>query len=392
MALPVVGLLSILLGACSSKDQSAQPPPPPPIPVVEVIQLDVPIAREFVGQVYGLKDIPIRARVEGFLEGIHFDEGLPVETGQLLYTIDPQPFEAEVATRSSSLAEAKTMLVRAENDLRRIQPLAEINAVSQSDLDAAVAERDASEASVGAAQSSLRLAQIQLGYTRIYSPIEGVIGKTRAKVGEFVGREPNPVILNEVSRIDSLRVEFFLTETEYLAVAREYYEAYGEDMLEAAARPREERRTKLELILSDGSFLGEPGELDFINREVDPSTGSILLQASFPNPNRIVRPGQFSRVKVEIQVVQGALLVPIRSVIEIQGRFRVVVINSENVAETREVELGPTYKNLWLVNEGLSPGERIVVEGVQRVKDGMTVNPQPREFQIVPAEGETSAQ
>ncbi len=233
------------------------------------------IYQEFVGQVYGLKDISIRARVEGFLEGIYFDEGRGVKKGQLLYTIESQPFEADVAAKMSLLAEAKIMFVNAESELNRIRPLAEINAVSQSDLDAAVARFEASQASVEAAEANLRAAQIQLSYTKIKAPISGIIGKTKAKVGDFVGREPNPVILNVVSRIDVILVEFFLTESEYLIVAREWNKNKELEEVE-----REE--PYLELILSDGSIHNHKGIVEFIDREVDPTTGSILLQASFP--------------------------------------------------------------------------------------------------------------
>ena len=180
----------------------------------------VPIRLEFVGQVSGFKDIAIRARVEGYLEGIHFEEGSRVEKGSLLYTLESQPFEAAVAAQMSGVAEAKTALVKAESDLNRIRPLAEAKAVSESDLDSAVAMYEASIAGVDAAEANLRAANIQLSYTKIHAPISGLIGMTRAKVGDFVGREPNPVILNVVSQIDTVLVQFFITENQYLFSAR----------------------------------------------------------------------------------------------------------------------------------------------------------------------------
>jgi len=212
-------LLAFTLSSCKEKQQVEAPPPE--IKVVKVIQKDTPIYKEFVGQMYGLKDIPIRARVEGFLEKIYFDEGMRVYKGQLLYSVDPEPFLADVAAEKSKLAEAKTLLVNAENELARYKPLAEINAVSQSDLDAAQASRDAAVAGVDAAKANLKLSEIRLGYAQIYSPIQGVIGKTEAREGEFVGKNPNPVILNTVSRIDTMRVQFFLTEAEYLTLIKE---------------------------------------------------------------------------------------------------------------------------------------------------------------------------
>jgi len=357
---------SLILVSCSSDEQSKLFVPE--IPVYKITAEDVPIYQEFVGQVYGLKDISIRARVEGFLEGIYFDEGRGVKKGQMLYKIESQPFEADVAAKMSLLAESKTMLVNAESELNRIRPLAEINAVSQSDLDAAVARFEASQASVEAAEANLRASQIQLSYTKIKSPISGVIGKTKAKVGDFVGREPNPVILNVVSRIDIILVEFFLTESEYLIVAREVYKNKELEEVE-----REE--PYLELILSDGSVHNHKGKVEFIDREVDPTTGSILLQASFPNPEYLIRPGQFARINASVRTIKNGILIPQRSVMEMQGIHNVYVINNENKVELRRITVGPTIDSFWLVKEGLKNGEKVVYEGLQKVKPGMTVNP-----------------
>ncbi|MCH7963804.1 MAG: efflux RND transporter periplasmic adaptor subunit [Bacteroidetes bacterium] len=340
----------------------------PEIPVYKIIAEDVPIYQEFVGQVYGLKDISIRARVEGFLEGIYFDEGRVVKKGQLLYTIESQPFEADVAANMSLLAREKTMHVNAESELNRIRPLAEINAVSQSDLDAAVARFDASQASVEAAEANLRAAQIQLSYTTIYSPISGIIGKTKAKVGDFVGREPNPVILNVVSRIDVILVEFFLTESQYLIFAREWNK-------NKELKKVERKEPNLDLILSDGSVHNHKGKFEFIDRDVDPTTGSILVQASFPNPEGLIRPGQFARINASVRTIKNGILIPQRSVMELQGIHNVYVINDENKVELRRIIVGPTIDSFWLVDEGLNNGERVVYEGLQKVKPGMTVIP-----------------
>lgn len=357
---------SLIIVSCGTDEQSNLFVPE--IPVYKITAEDVPIYQEFVGQVYGLKDISIRARVEGFLEGIYFDEGRGVKKGQLLYTIESQPFEADVAAKMSLLAEAKIMFVNAESELNRIRPLAEINAVSQSDLDAAVARSDASQASVEAAEANLRAAKIQLSYTKIKAPISGIIGKTKAKVGDFVGREPNPVILNVVSRIDVILVEFFLTESEYLIVAREWNKNKELEEVE-----REE--PYLELILSDGSIHNHKGIVKFIDRDVDPTTGSILLQASFPNPEYLVRPGQFARINASVRTIKNGILIPQRSVMEMQGIHNVYVINNENKVELRRITVGPTIDSFWLVKEGLKNGEKVVYEGLQKVKPGMTVNP-----------------
>ena len=357
---------SLILISCGSDEQSKSFVPE--IPVYKITAEDVPIYHEFVGQVFGFKDISIRARVEGFLEGIYFDEGRSVKKGQLLYEIESQPFEADVAAKLSLLAEAKTMLVNSESELNRIRPLAEINAVSQSDLDAAVARFEASQASVEAAEAILRAAKIQLSYTRIHSPITGLIGKTKAKVGDFVGKDPNPVILNVVSRIDIILVEFFITESQYLIFAREVDKNREREEVE-----REE--PYLELILSDGSIHNHKGIVEFVDRQVDPTTGSILLQASFPNPDYIIRPGQFARINASVRTIKNGILIPQRSVMEMQGIHNVYVINNENKVELRRIKVGPTVDSFWLVDEGLNNGEKVVYEGLQKVKPGMTVNP-----------------
>jgi len=361
-------MLLLLFFSCSKKEEQRVQAPPPQVTVVVAQAKDVPIYQEFVGQIYGFKDIAIRARVEGFLEGIHFEEGSKVEKGALLYTLESQPFEADVAAKMSRVAEANTMLAKAKSDLDRIEPLAKEKAVSESDLDGAVAQYEASIESVKAAKANLRASNIQLGYTKIYSPITGIIGKTKAKVGDFVGRSPNPVILNTISRIDTVLVEFFITETQYLQLARRYSSETGENVQKA-------RKENLELILADGSLYDHKGKPEFIDRNVDPTTGAILVQASFPNPKELLRPGQFAKVKALITVVKNGILVPQRCVVELQGTYSVYVVGDGDKVQTRSVKVGPKIKQFWLITEGLKPGERIVYEGLQRVKDGAIVKP-----------------
>jgi membrane fusion protein (multidrug efflux system) len=360
--------------SCSKKEDQAAQPPPPNVTVFQTEAREVPIYREFVGQVFGFKDIAIRARVEGYLEGIHFEEGSRIKKGSLLYTLESQPFEADVAEKMSMVAEANTMLANAVSELNRIRPLAENKAVSESDLDSAVARHDANVASVEAAEANLRAAKIQLGYTKIYSPITGIIGKTKAKVGDFVGREPNPVILNTVSQINTVLVQFFITETEYLMAARRYLARGGHDP--------DAKEDNLELILADGSYYEHKGKYDFIGREVDPATGAILLQASFPNPDEILRPGQFAKVKARVKVVSDGILVPQRCVSELQGLFGVFVVDASNKVQKREVKVGPKIKQFWLITEGLKTGEKVVYEGLQKVREGIIVNPTVQEVEL----------
>ncbi|NVJ86697.1 MAG: efflux RND transporter periplasmic adaptor subunit [Algoriphagus sp.] len=359
-----------LIFSCGEKTESVSALPAPVIKVVTVQSQKVQLEKDFVAQVYGKVDIPIRARTEGYLEGIHFSEGKLVRKGDLLYTVDQDPFREAVNAAESQLAEAKVALTQADNDLARYEPLAEINAISQKDLDAAVAKRDAAEATVKAAQANLNFQNIQLGYTRITAPIDGLIGKTNAKAGEFVGRSPNPVILNTVSLIDSIRVEFFLSENDYLSLFREYQEQSNQ----------QKAQMPLHLVLSDGSIFDQVGYVDFINREIDSSTGTILIQASFPNPDRLIRPGQFARVRAIIQEVENGLIVPQRAVSEFQGRFFIFKVDYNNVVSRQEVEIVGKYRDYFLISSGIQNGDRVVLEGLQLVRDGMTVQAEEVEF------------
>lgn len=358
-------LAAIFLFGCNQKGK--QTAPPPEISVVEVQQEDVTVYKNFVGQIYGYSDIPIRARVTGFLKGIYFDEGSKVSKGKLLYKIDPEQFESKVATQQSLLAEAQTQLAKAKSDLDRIVPLAKINAVSKSDLDAAQANYDAALAYVDAMRSNLRFAEINLGYCTIRSPLDGVIGKTNARVGEFVGQNPNPVILNTVSTIDTVRVEFYLAEADYLRLAREIKK-------DTLIRKQENKRV-LKLLLADGSTFKHQGYFNFINREVDPQTGSLLVQATFPNPERLLRPGQYAKVVVPFNVVKNALVIPQRCLIELQGQFSVYLVNSENKVENRQITVGDKFGNMVLVTDGLNVNDKIVIDALQKVRSGMAIVP-----------------
>ena len=370
MRFKTIGLiicLSFFLFACSEEKKAPAPPPPPEISVVITKAQDVPLYLEFVGQTSGLKDIAIRARQEGFLEGVHFKEGSEVEKDALLYTLESQPFEEKVAARMSGVAEVKTMLAKAKGDLDRIKPLAEINAVSKSDLDAAVAAYEATLSSLEAAKATLRAAEIELSYTKIYSPIAGIIGKTKAKVGDFVGKDPNPVILNTVSQLDTILVTFFITETQYMNFARY--------LTKTDSKQGDHQEENFELILIDGSLYEHKGKPDFVDREVDTSTGAMLAQASFPNPEKLLRPGQFAKVRIKGQVINDGILIPQRCVMEIQGLYNVFVVNADNTIETREIKVGSKVGSFWLITEGLKPGEKVVFEGLQKVKNGAPVNP-----------------
>lgn len=356
-----------LLVSCNNQPTLVNQPTPK-VQVVALQQQEITIEKDFVGQVYGYKDIPIRTRVEGYLENMYFEEGSYVEKGKLLYLVDPNPLKESVNAAQSELARSEINRDRAISDLNRIQPLAEINAVSQKDLDAAVAERKGSEAMVAAAKAKLKLSQINLGYSSISAPVDGIIGKTLAQQGEFVGRSPNPIILNTVSTVDSLRVEFFVTENDYLAWVNHTKNDQGTNTNE------------LQLILSDGSVFPYKGKVKFINREVDAVTGTILIQSIFPNPDRLLRPGQFARVRAAVKTIPNALLVPQRCVNEIQGNFSVMRIKENGEVAQVNINLGPAYKDYFIVNEGLSPNDQVIYEGLQRAKNGSMVEAELIEF------------
>ncbi len=362
---------SMLLGAlvsCGGETTEAPKSQTLEISVSPVKRKDVPIVAEFVGQTKGAVDAEVRARVEGIVLGIHFKEGTEVSEGTLLYTIDPAPFEAKLAEAKGKLAEAETLLTRAESDLKRIRPLAEMNAVSKKDLDAAVAQEGAARGSVEAAKAAVESAEIELGYTKVMAPVSGLIGLSKAKVGEFVGKAPNPVVLNTVSQLDPIHVRFSLNEKEYLYFARQRAAAEG-------AASGEPPKRQLDLVLADGSTHNYQGEVASAESQVDPTTGTLTVEAAFPNPQKIIRPGQFAKVKGTIETRTGALVIPKRAIRELQGQSQVFVVNSDNSVEQKTVKLGPQVGELQVIEEGLTENAQVAVEGLQRLKTGMTVSP-----------------
>jgi membrane fusion protein (multidrug efflux system) len=372
-------LLAGFLISCNTEQGPVQMPPQE-IPFVQAVKKDVPVYEELVGQIYGLKDIPIRARVDGFLEKVSFTEGTRVTKGQLLYSIDPDPFLAQVASQQSKVAQSETMMVNAKNELERYKPLAEIDAVSDSDLDAAQATYDASVSSLKAAEANLRQANIKLSYTSIRSPIDGLIGKTEAREGEYVGKEPNPVILNTVSRIDTVRVQFSISEGKYLTLAREYRknrstEQVTEDVRKGRVKPN------IQLILADGSVYEEKGTVDFVNSQINTSTGSLLIQASFPNPSFLLRPGLYAKVRLQISVAKDAIVIPLRCVMELQGEYSVMTITADNKIKPVSVTLGPKMGDMVLIESGLNDNDKVVIDALQKVRPDMEVIPVPSDFE-----------
>ena len=358
---------ALLLCAAFAGCKTAPPPPPvPPAVVVQPVEVrDTPVQAEFTGQVRGGEDVEVRARVAGFLQSMHYREGGPVRKGDLLFTIDPRPFQATVARARADLAEAKARHDRTVIQVNRLRPLAAQNAVSQQDLDNAVATEEASRASVTSAEAQLTTAQIDLGYTRVTSPISGTAGNRLVDVGSFVG-SPQPTVLTVVSSLDTVRFDFTISESEYLALAR---------TAAAEGRSRARDDARLELVLADGSIHPHKGRVTVVGRGVSSETGTLPLQASFPNPGGVLRPGQFGRVRLPISTRKNAILIPQRAVQELQGTYNVFVVGADSVAQIREVKLANRTESDWVVSKGLEPADRIVVEGIQKVRPGTKVRP-----------------
>ena len=356
------GLLSVAAAGCGKKEAPA--PQPPDVKVATVLQKDVPIYVEAIGQTRGSTEIEVRARVEGFIESVDFKEGNPVRKGQLLYTIDPSPFEAALAQAKGSLAEAEAQLARATQDVVRFEPLVAKNAISRQEYDTAVVVKRAAEAAVEASKASAERARIDLGYTKVTAPADGLVGKTEVYAGTLVGRGQS-TLLTQISQIGTIHVRFTIPERDYL-----YYARRGPQSRTANAK------LPFELVLADGSVHPQQGQLVFVDRNVDPTTGTILLEAAFPNPGGILRPGQYARVRAAVDLKQGAILVPQRAVSELQGIYNVAVVGSDDTVEVRMVKPAERIGTLWVVDSGLKAGERIVVEGLQKVRPGVKVKPE----------------
>jgi len=365
-----------LLGGCDSPGKSQAAAPTLKVLVAMSEQRDVPLSIDMVGSTLGTKDVPIRARVEGFLESMDFMEGTFVTEGDLLYTIDAQPFQAKLVEAQSMLAAAQTGLAKSVSDLARIKPLAKIKAVSEQDLDGAVAQEAAARASVRASEAGVDLANIELSYTRIMAPISGLIGLTKARPGEFVGRDPNPVVLNQVSDIDPIRVRFSISEREYLIMARTYMVEH-ETPARAQAKQRSDRPLNLKLILADGSEHPHKGKVVAASQSIDQDTGTYTMDASFANPSKLILPGQFARVRAPYQTLENVVVIPRKAISELQGLFRVYVVDTAGQVSVKELVLGPKSGDDVVVESGLDAGETVIVEGIQKVRPGMTVDPVP---------------
>jgi len=364
---------ALFLAGCKKEQKAA--PPPPDVEVVKVTQKDVPIYQEWVGVLDGYVNAVIRAQVTGYLIKQNYREGEFVKKGQVLFEIDPRTFQASLDQARGALDQAKNDLAQkearwttAKANLARIKPLAAQNAVSQKDLDDAVGAELSTQADVGAAkaaivsaQAAVETAQLNLGFTKITSPVDGIAGIAKAQLGNLVG--PNTTQeLTAVSTVDPIKAYINVSEQEHLRVGK--------------SNPNPEK-IPLELILADGSVYPHKGRLALADRQIDPTTGTLKVGSLFSNPNNILRPGGYGLVRAIMSVKKGALLIPQRAVTDIQGKFLVAVVGADNKVDIRPVKVAERIGSDWIIAEGLKPGETVVVEGTQKVKPGMLVTPKP---------------
>ena len=364
--LPWAGLLAVVL-VTSCGEKSGPPVIHPQVDVVTAGQADVPIYSEFVGQTYGQEDIQIIARVEGWVTGIHFKEGDAVRKGQLLYSIDDLPTRSKVDAALGDVARANTMVANKKADLDRVKPLAAMNALSQRDLDAAQAAYDASLAELQVAEAKLRTANIELGYTQITSPIDGVIGISKVLVGDYVGEGKLGGAINTVSSLGDMRVRFPVNETDMLRFRQR-------DQVDTSLK---QARNDIRLLLADGSLYPTTGRLDLADRSVDPSTGSILLQAVFTNDSRVLRPGQSVKVRILTDKVSNAVLVPQRAVNQLQNLFSVYLVNDSNLIRMTPVKVAQRAGENWVITEGVRPGQRVGLVGNALIDPKIAIEPRP---------------
>jgi len=357
-------LLLLILYSCKGKDEGPAVQPME-VPVVQVMQQNVDLESEYTGQTYGDSDVEMRSRVEGWVLSMNFKEGSMVKKGQLLYTIDPLPYKNAVDEAAAALADANGLMIKARNDLDRIEPLAAIGAVSQRELVAAQASYTSSKAMVESCEASLRNAKIELGYCNVIAPVSGMIGISKFKVGDYVSKGP-AFVMNTVSSIDNIRVRFTISEKEYLRIAR---------LMQEKGIKLGEKEDNVKMTLSDGSAYQVKGKLNFADRQVDPSTGALTLEAQFRNTDNILRPGQYVKLKLVTDYRENALLIPQRAVNEMQGMFQVFAVGDSNKLSLKLIKIGPQFNMAYIVEEGLTEGDRIVVGGTQMLRSGTIINP-----------------
>lgn len=359
----------LFIQGCSKKKVVTEIPPVN-VEFFKVITKDIPVKQNWIGQTRGSEDVEIRARVEGYIDGEFFTEGSVVSKGEVIYTIDAKELEQRVLEAKARLSAANTLMVQAENDVNRYKPLAEAGAISQQLYENAIAIYEARVSEVEAENANVRLAEINFNYSRVTAPISGIIGISQYNLGDYVSKTSGSV-LNTISNVNPIKVRFSISEQEYLEFRRK-----------AELKNKRTINAEVNMVLSDGTMYDQSGTVNVANRQVDPSTGTLMLEASFPNPNNFLRPGQYSKITGVTEIVIKALVIPTRAIIELQGQYQVFVVNADNKAELKSIKKGNQLGQLTEVVSGLSEGEKVISEGFLKVRPGMIVN--PVEMQITP--------
>jgi len=369
----VLAAAGALLAGCEKK----APPPAPPVKVqfITVTPRDVPIYREWIGTLEGNVTAQIRAQVTGYLKSQDYVEGSVVKLGQLLFEVDPRPFQAALDQANGRLAQDQAQYGKTQLDVKRYTPLAKDGAMSQEELDDAIQADLAAAAALKSDQAAVETAQLNLGFTRIISPIDGIAGLALAQVGDLV--TPTTPVLTSVSTLDPMRVYFNVSEQFYLEHRRKF--------VTAEERAKHQAGLEFDLILADGSVYPLKGKFFFENRQVDVNTGTIQLAALFPNPQLMLRPGGYARIRAESDVLHDALVVPQRAVTQLQSSYEVNVVGESNKIHVQAVKVGEQIGPDWVIDSGLHPNDRIVAEGAQKLREGVTVDPQP--YQQGPTQG-----
>jgi membrane fusion protein, multidrug efflux system len=363
-------LLSLCLIGCKKEEEAPQQAPPE-VEVTEVTQRTVPIYREWVAQLNGRYNAQITPRVQGYLLKQDYRDGFFVKKGQLLYQVDPHAFEVDISQAKAQVAVAVANLSNADTNVARDKPLAAQSAIPQKQLDTDVATQAASRAQLDAAKAQLAQAELNLSWTKVYSPIDGIAGISTAQIGNLVG---TTTIMTTVSQVNPIWAYFNISESDYLSKAEMFYQLISGQRVASPV---------LDFIQADGSTYPKKGKIVLVNREVTSQTGTIQLVAEFPNPDAILRPGGFGRVRFLVATNENAMVVPQQAVIEIQSMYTVAVVEPGNKAAFRVVKVGDRVGTDWIVTEGLKPGEQVIVQGYMKVRDGTPVTPKPF---VAPAE------
>jgi membrane fusion protein (multidrug efflux system) len=364
---------ALFIGAAfSSCEKSVSTPSaaPPEVLVTEVTQKEVPVFREWVGTLNGSENADVRARVTGYLEKRAYQEGGFVKKGDLLFEIDSRPFVAALDQAQGQLQQAQATMIGAELDAKRAKELFQNKVISDQEYTNKTQDYQTKAAAVTAAQAGVEQAQLNLDYTKIISPLDGIAGQAQAQIGDLVGTGSNTV-LTTVSQVDPMRC--------YFPISEQTYWEYADQLKEAMLVPEPERKEAVQLIFPDGSTYSHKGRFAFVDRQVDPKTGTIQVAVNFPNPELTLRPGQYVTARAQLQTIPNALLIPQQAVSELQGGDQVAVVNSDGKAEIRAVKVGSVFGRMIVITDGLKAGETVIVEGFQKVRQGMQVSAKPYE-------------